>query len=120
MRATEGRKEDLRRIYNSDWFVQPPYVAALCLNEERAWKRLADSKSYGMVDAAIAFDHLILMAAELGLGTCWLASFDPEAARQVLSLPDNLTPVLFTPLGYPAAAPLPKRRKSIEELVVWM
>ncbi len=118
--ATEGRKDELRRVYNSDWFVQPPYVVGLCLINDLAWKRSGDERSYGMVDAAIAFDHLILMATELGLGTCWLAAFDPDAAREVMRLPDNLTPVLFSPLGYPAADPMPKRRKSIQDLVVRM
>jgi nitroreductase len=69
------------------------------------------------VDAAIAFDHLILAAAEHGLGTCWIAAFDPQAAREVLDLPAEVEPICFTPLGYPAAAPAPKERRPLSELV---
>ncbi len=115
--STEGRKEELRRIYNSEWFVQAPYVICACAIEALAWKRQGDEQSYGMVDVAIAFDHLILAATELGLGTCWIAAFDPVEARRVLNLPDALTPVVFTPLGYPDSPMRPKRRKPLSELV---
>jgi nitroreductase len=62
-------------------------------------------------------DHLVLAATELGLGTCWIAAFDPGAARQVLGLPDGVEPIAFTPLGYPADQPGPKQRKPLAELV---
>jgi nitroreductase len=62
-------------------------------------------------------DHLILAATELGLGTCWIAAFDPVATREVLELPDRVEPLLFTPLGYPADEPGPKTRKPLADLV---
>ena len=62
-------------------------------------------------------DHLVLAAASLGLGTCWIAAFDPTAAREVLGLPDDVEPVVFTPLGYPADQLGPKERKPLSDLV---
>ena len=62
-------------------------------------------------------DHLIMAATELGLGTCWVAAFDPIAAREVLRLPDSVDPIVFTPLGYPDDEAGYKNRKSIDELV---
>jgi nitroreductase len=76
-----------------------------------------DGKRYVDVDVAIAVDHLILAATELGLGTCWIADFDPDAAREVLGLPDGVEPILFTTLGYPADQPRTKRRKPLDDLV---
>jgi nitroreductase len=66
---------------------------------------------------AIAVDHLILVATNLGLGTCWIAAFDPKAAREVLHLPDDVEPIAFTPLGYPADQPTARKRKALSELV---
>ena len=83
---------------------------------KQAWSR-RDNKSYGDVDVTIAMDHLILAATELGLGTCWIAAFDPEAAREVLGLPEGVEPVAFTPLGYAADHPETKRRKPLSDLV---
>jgi nitroreductase len=112
-----GREEDLRRIYHRSWFYsQAPYIIAICSLSQEAWVR-RDGHNYQDVDAAIAMDHLILTATELGLGTCWVAAFDVQAAREVLGLPFNVAPVAFTPLGYPAEEPGPKTRKKLAELV---
>jgi nitroreductase len=113
---TEGREDELKRIYGRDWFVQPPLIICACGIPAENWVRV-DGKNYNDVDVTIAMDHLILAAADLGLGTCWIAAFDPDAARDVLNLPDGVEPIAFTPLGYPADTPRTKRRKSLEELV---
>ena len=114
---TEGREQELKRIYKTDWFVQAPLVICMCATPSRAWVRRSDSKVYSDVDAAIVMDHLVLAATDLGLGTCWIAAFDPDAAREVLELPDGVEPIVFTPLGYPADQPGPKQRRPISELV---
>ena len=114
---TAGREEELRRIYQRDWFAsQAPIVVCACAILDQAWVR-RDGKCYSDVDVAIAMDHLILAAANEGLGTCWIGAFDPAAAREVLGLPDGVEPVAFSPLGYPADTPRPKRRKKLEQLV---
>ncbi|MBN1640167.1 MAG: nitroreductase family protein [Anaerolineae bacterium] len=113
---TAGREEELKRIYGREWFVAAPVVICACGLPTENWVR-SDGKNYNDVDVAIVMDHLILSAADLGLGTCWIGAFDPDAAREVLGLPDGVEPVAFTPLGYPADEPRPKRRKAMSELV---
>lgn len=113
---TAGREAELRRIYPKTWFAQAPIVIGACGIPSMNWKR-SDGKNYNDVDVAIAMDHLILAAANLGLGTCWIAAFNPAAAREVLGLPPNVEPVAFTPLGYPADSPGAKSRKPLSDLV---
>jgi nitroreductase len=113
---TAGREIELRRIYNREWFVRAPLIICACALPAQGWVRM-DGKSYVDVDVAIAMDHLILAATNLGLGTCWIAAFDPAAAREVLGLPDGVEPIVITPLGYPADQPRPKERKEIGDLV---
>jgi nitroreductase len=115
---TSGFKDELKKIYSRDWFSQPPYVIAVCGIPEGNWIR-RDGKNYVDVDAAIVMDHIILAAADLGLGTCWIGAFDPNAAREFLELPENMEPIVFTPLGYPADSPDSKIRKPIDEIVVY-
>lgn len=114
---TEGRQAQLRRIYPRDWFVQAPYIIGICAVPSEAWVR-RDGRNYSVVDATIAMDHLILAAASLGLGTCWVAAFDEAAAREVLQIPAEWDPVAFTPLGYPADSWQPKRRRPLADLVI--
>ena len=113
---TAGREAELRRIYGKSWFAQAPLLIAICAIPAQSWVR-RDSKNYADVDVTIAMDHLILAATNSGLGTCWVAAFDPAAAREVLHLPAGVEPIAFTPLGYPADQPGPKERKSLPELV---
>jgi nitroreductase len=113
---TAGRQEELKRLYHREWFSQAPLVIGICTLPSTAWVR-RDGKNYADVDATIAMDYLILAAAALGLGTCWVAAFDPAAAREILQLPELVEPIAFTPLGYPADQPIPKKRKSLAELV---
>jgi len=113
---TEGRKDELKRVYHADWFSQAPLVICACAVKSESWTR-RDGRNYVDVDTTIAMDHLILTATNLGLGTCWIAAFDAEAAREVLELPDDVEPLLFTPLGYPADEIGTKTRKDLDELV---
>ena len=62
-------------------------------------------------------DHLVLAATALGLGTCWIAAFDPPAAREVLGLPDDVEPLAFTPLGYPDKPSPNTPRRPLAEIV---
>ena len=113
---TAGREDELRRIYDRAWFVQAPLVVCACGLPSENWVR-GDGKNYSDVDVAIVMDHLILSATNVGLGTCWIGAFDANAAREVLGLPEGVEPVAFTPLGYPADEPRPKRRKPTSDLV---
>ncbi len=113
---TEGREGELRRIYDRDWFVQAPLIIVACGIPSKAWVR-HDKANYGVVDVAIIMDHLILAAADQGLGTCWIGAFNPEAAREILGLPEGVDPIVMTPLGYPDDEWKRKVRKSLDELV---
>jgi len=114
---TAGREEELRRIYHRPWFVQAPLIIAVCAISSQAWVRESDRFNARLIDASIVADHLILAATNLGLGTCWIAAFNVAAAREVLRLPEEAEPVIFTPLGYPADTPGPKIRKPLADLV---
>jgi nitroreductase len=115
---TKGQESELRRIYGRDWFVQAPLVLVVCAVPGEGWVRAADGWSAAGVDATIAMTHLLLAAAEEGLGTCWIAAFDPVAAREVLDLPDGVVPWAFTPLGHPAGSRPLKERRPLEKLVI--
>ncbi len=113
---TEGKRADLGRIYHRSFFTQAPLVIGVCGVASQGWVR-KDGRRYLDVDVAIVMDHLILAAADAGLGTCWVAAFDARAAREVLKLPETVEPIVFTPLGWPAEAPREKQRKPLAELV---
>ena len=118
------RSETVRRAlgaaYAREWFWKAPLVIAVCILPKEAWTRSHDGKNYAMADGALAMDHLQLAAAELGLGTCWIAAFDPAAAREILGLPDGVEIVGMTPLGFSdvEANPRVRSRRPLGETVM--
>jgi len=81
------------------------------------WVR-KDGKNHADIDAAIVMDHIVMQAADLGLGTCWVCAFDVAAAREVLHLPEGVEPIAFTPLGWPADEAMPRVRKALADLLL--
>ena len=63
------------------------------------WVRSLD---YSLIDLGIACEHLVLQAAEEGLGTCWLGWFDERAVRRTLGLPRGTKIDIIISLGYSA------------------
>lgn len=114
---TKGREKELSRIYPREWFVQAPILLAVVAVPSEGWVRKHDGWNAAEVDATIVMTHIVLAAAEEGLGTCWVAAFDPAAAREVLGLPSEVIPSAFAPLGYAADTAAPKRRRLLAELV---
>jgi len=114
----EATKKRLSPVYERSWFLTAPVILALCCDMSQSWSR-KDGKNFGDIDVAIAMDHITLAATEVGLGTCWIANFVSLEAKKALELPDNIEPVVFTPIGYPSIAPPQKKRKSLDEIVHW-
>jgi nitroreductase len=99
-----------------------PMALLVCYDVQKSAKRKFDNFDTGTVDASIVTTHLMLEIADLGLGSTWVAHFDPVVTREVFALPENLIPVAFLPFGYPAedAAPNEKMhssRKPLDETV---
>ena len=93
----------------------------VCQDRTACWVRKYDGKPSGDIDAAIVTTHMMLEAASLGVGCCWVMHFNTAAVREEFALPDNLEPVAILTMGYPAedAAPYPghSQRRPMEELV---
>jgi nitroreductase len=71
------------------------------------------------IDLAIALDHLTLVAAAEGLGTCWVGGLDELEVKRLLSIPDDMRVPIVMPVGYPASWPEARPRKPLERLIYY-
>lgn len=87
-----------------------PLAILTCYDKNLCWKREYDGKISGDIDASIVTTHMMLEAANLGIGSTWIMHFIPEAIREEFQLPENYEPVSLLAMGYPAedAKPYPK------------
>ena len=100
-----------------------PIVMVICYDKTISWKRQYDNKDEGIIDASIVATHMMLEIQDLGLGTTWIGSFDPEKVREIYKIPENLEIISLMPVGYPAEDAKPsssdEKRNSMEEMVCW-
>ena len=87
-----------------------PVILVVGYDRTRDWKnKLMPGLTSGETDAAIVCTLMMLQAADLGIGSCWVGYFNPEQVAEVLGLSENITVTALLPIGYPAenAEPLP-------------
>ena len=112
----------VRKLIKQDWALKAPVLVFLFSVPEEAYIRNYDNRAYDTIDAAIAFDHFILLLTEAGFGTAWTTtSLDPKALVISLKLPKSWEFIAYTPVGYPLehAPPMEQRlRRRAEELII--
>lgn len=70
------------------------------------------------IDLGIAVQNMVLAAASLGLGSCWVRLFNQEQVQQALALPDYMEALVLLPVGYPAQNPPSRPRLSRDEIMI--
>lgn len=67
----------------------------------------------GETDAAIVCTHMMLAAAEQGIGSCWVGFFNAQEVANALGIPDNVVVTALLPLGYPSDDAAPSERHGL-------
>jgi nitroreductase len=128
-----------------DWIATAPLVFALCaslewkladlsaddfslaVNRERfgadfveVLRRYPDQRAVSMLFSnstpLIPGEHIALVAAALGLSSCWIGYLDVRAASAILELPPNYACLFLLPVGYAAMEPRPQVRRPLAEV----
>jgi len=106
-------KENIKKLAKSDWAAKAPVMIVGLADQEA-------SPGWCLNDLGIAFEHIILAATNLGLGTCWMGQSNREdLVKDLLDIPDRFRVIALTPLGEPDETPSPKDRKSLDKIVSW-
>jgi len=106
------RPEGLAKIAKAANIYSAPLALLVCAERAEAWVRPHDDINIFETDAAIVTDHMMLQATELGLGSLWVAHFNPGVIRKEFGLPPTWKPVNILAVGYPDGPPPPPDRHS--------
>jgi nitroreductase len=90
-----------------------PIVLLIAYDKTEYWVRKFDGENSGQIDASIVTTQMMLQAADIGLGSTWVMFFDPAKAVEAFTIPENLVPVAFLVLGYPAEDAVPSERHAL-------
>lgn len=109
------------RVYGGEWMKAAACVIALSIRPQWLMERFGErGRMFAIQDTAAAAENMLLRAAELGYGGCWVGAFDEAACREQLGIPEEETPVILLPLGVPAVEPPLRDRKPLEETVTFI
>lgn len=117
-------EEGHRKLEKAANVYKAPVAVIVCADHEKAWVRPFDSKQTTDIDASILTDHMMLQAAELGLGSLWVCYFKADILRKEFGIPENMEPINILAIGY--ADPdngditrFDQARIPVDELVSW-
>lgn len=111
-------------IYSMNQFAKTaPVIIAVITEKSRFQAKLGGyfrGTNFSLIDVGIACEHLILQAAEKGLGTCLLGWFNEKKVKKILKVPDSKKIDLLISLGYPASDLIRgKKRFNLNEIIQW-
>ena len=75
-------------------------------------------KAYLAMNVAIAIEHIVLKAVDLGLGSCWIGRFEKDKVSEYLQLDKSIYPVILLPVGYPDQTPKQRPRFDLDKLIL--
>ena len=115
--------EKVRACYDRDWFKDAPHILIVIGLRDQAWNRSYDGYNSIETDVTIAMTYIILAAENEGVGTCWIAAYNPMLLKEALNTDENQLIFGITPLGYPKTGykkTSMKKRKSLEDIVEYL
>lgn len=118
---TDAAMEKLKKCTKCHF--EAPAAMLVCYSEEESWVRPYDKALSAPVDAAIVATHMMLAAANIGVGSCWVMHFDPSAVTQEFNIPNGIKPLTLLVMGYPSdeAKPSPMHTafRPMDEMVFY-
>lgn len=88
-----------------------PQCFIFCFSDDTVVPR-GKNGNYGEIDVTIVLTHMMLEAANLGVGTCPVGYFDQEKLKAEFGLAESEHPILIMPFGYASTDSQPSDRHS--------
>ncbi|MEM2126713.1 MAG: nitroreductase family protein [Candidatus Bathyarchaeia archaeon] len=104
------QKRKLAEAARGQMFIADAAAVIVALADPEASPRWCDK------DVMIAVENMVLAAAELGYGSCYIGAFEEEGVKNLLKIPGGLRVVVLLPIGVPDEAPSQRPRKTLDEV----
>ena len=111
LRSQEVRKKLADMLTWGRFLSQAPLGIVVTVNPR--------ASSHPVEDGAAAIQNILLETHSLGLGACWIGTYDSgyeESAKKLLNVPDYERLIAVIAIGHPAESPQGTRRK-LDEVV---
>ena len=111
-------KNRLKKAAKNQKFVGEAPVVITCCAQTDFHVMTCGQMCYP-IDLAIAIEHMVLTAQELGLGTCWVGAFNEDEVKEILNIPSEIKVVELLSLGYSKVTPPQKEKLPLAKIAYY-
>ena len=94
-----------------------PVIFVMCGDVKDCWHDPYTGRPRAEMDVSIITTHMMLEAADLGLGSTWVCMANPHKLHTMLDMPEKHYPYCILPVGYPADDAEPSERHTLRKEV---
>ena len=94
-----------------------PIIFVMCGDVNDCWHDPYTGRPRAEMDVSIITTHMMLQAADLGLGSTWVCMANPHKLHTMLDMPEKHYPYCILPVGYPADDAEPSERHTLRKEV---
>lgn len=99
----DRRKELSEAAFGQGFIKQVPVDLVITADVAKCAQRYGErAQRYTDIEAGHIGQNVSLQAVSLGLGTVMVGAFNDDAVKEVISIPDNESPLYIIPVGYAA------------------
>ena len=101
------------------WAASAPLIFIVCTDGEKIIERFGDKARdlFIIQDTSAAIQNILLTATDMGLGGCWMGSFNEQKLRDMLNIDQKYKVVAVVPIGEPDGDIAMRERKPLDEVV---
>lgn len=114
VRTPELLKALTAATWDQKFIAEAQIALVICQNASRC--QYPDADIFSLEDATIATTFAMLAITDLGLATCWIGAFAPDAVAKAISLPVGHKPMAILPIGYAGETPERTTRRALNDL----
>lgn len=109
---------DPNSVHKQRWMGPAPVFIVVCTNYKSSCTRHGEKKGteLALMDASAAVENILIAAAGLGLGACWVSGFHKDKLSALLKLPDMIEPTAIIPVGHAQKLPKSPAKFGLEEV----
>jgi nitroreductase len=106
--------------FHQDFVYRAPLIIICCAdpNAYPVKSSIISATERVITDLAIASEHIVLRAVELGLGSCYIGLLDEKKLKKELEIPEDYVLHYALAIGYPDGEGSVTDRKSREEILI--
>jgi len=119
VRNDKGREKLAEAAFDQEWMIDAPVHIVVVGEPSKAesFYGARGERLYTIQSCAAAVENMLLVANELGLGSCWVGAFDEHKVMRAIKLEEGVgVPQAIVTIGYSDEKPDMPTRTALEHI----